>query len=162
MVSANLPARQLNAIRWTKRMERPTGAALALVLVSCSAQAQSPVSPQKEPTAATAAVSQVVRPSNQDRQGEPWMFTDPRDVAVFTTTQVVRHRLPILHVSHDYGDGAWQFHTGASRVSSDDLMVVGLDEMVEHDPTIRELADLPRGWIAERDRVGSPWRRVQR
>jgi len=162
LVSTSLPARQINAIRWTKRMERPTVAALALALVSCLAQAQSLGSPPREPTAATATVRQVVAPSNQDRQWEPWLFPDPKNLAVFTTTQVVRQRLPILHVSHDYDDGTWQFHTGASRVSSGDLMVVGLEEMVKHDPTILELADLPRGWIAERDRVGSRWRRVRR
>ena len=87
---------------------------------------------------------------------------DPKNVAVFTTTQVVRHHQPILHVSHYDEDGAWQFHTGTRHVSEADVMVVALSEMVEHDPSICELADMPCGWFAERDRVGSPWRRVQR
>ena len=30
-------------------------------------------------------------------------------------------------------------------------MIVALSEMVEHDPTICELADLPCGWCADRD-----------
>jgi len=94
-------------------------------------------------------------------QGD-WPFTDPMNVAVFTTTRVMRLRQPILHVSHDDEDGAWQFHTGAAQVSTADMMIVALEEMVEHDPTISELADLPCGWIAERDCIGSPWRRVQR
>ncbi|MDB6024426.1 MAG: hypothetical protein JWM68_649, partial [Verrucomicrobiales bacterium] len=92
---------------------------------------------------------------------EGWPFADPKNVAVFTTTQVLRHNQPILHVSHDDEDGAWQFHTGAEQVSSDDIMIVLLEEMVQHDPTISELADLPCGWSAERDGIGSPWRRAQ-
>ena len=93
---------------------------------------------------------------------DDWPFADPKDVAVFTTTQVLRLRQPILHVSHDDEDGAWQFHAGSVQVSTSDMMVVALEEMVAHDPTITELADLPCGWIAERDGMGSPWRRVQR
>ena len=93
---------------------------------------------------------------------DAWPFADPKNVAVFTTTQVLRQGQPVLHVSHDDEDGAWQFHTGAAQVSTTDVMIVALEEMVEHDPTVCELADLPCGWFAERDRIGSPWRRVQR
>ena len=98
--------------------------------------------------------------STQTEKG--WPFADPKNVAVFTTTQVLRLRHPILHVSHDADDGAWQFHSGASQVSADDAMIVALEEIVEHDPSICELADLPCGWFAERDSVGSAWRRAQR
>jgi hypothetical protein len=91
-----------------------------------------------------------------------WPFTDPKNVAVFTTSQVVRLRQPILRVSHDDEDSAWQFHTGATQVSTADMMIVALEEVVELDPTVCELADLPCGWTAERDGVGSRWRRVQR
>ena len=86
----------------------------------------------------------------------------PAERAVFTTTQILRLGRPILHVSHDDDDGAWQFHTGAAQVSDSDAMVVALSTIVEHDPSICELADLPCGWIAERDGIGSPWRRAQR
>jgi hypothetical protein len=41
-------------------------------------------------------------------------------------------------------------------------MIVALSEIVEHDQSIAELADLPCGWFAERDAVGKPWRRTQR
>jgi len=91
-----------------------------------------------------------------------WPFTDPRNVAVFTSSQVVRLRRPILYVSHDVDDGAWQFLTGAERVSTGDAMIVALENMVDHDPSICELADLPCGWSAERDGIGSPWRRARR
>jgi len=91
-----------------------------------------------------------------------WPFADPENVAVFTTIQVMRLGQPILYASHDDEDGAWQFHTGVAGASEGDAMVVSLSEVVEHDPTIRQLADLPCGWLAERDDIGSPWRRSQK
>ena len=42
----------------------------------------------------------------------------------------------------------------------DDAMIVGLKEIVAHDSTVLEIADLPPGWIATRDRIGSPWTRA--
>jgi hypothetical protein len=93
---------------------------------------------------------------------DSWPFADPKNVAVFTTKQVMQLGQPILHVSHDEDDGSWQFHTGAEQLSSSDAMIVALSEIVEHDPSVSELADLPCGWFADRDTVGSPWRRVQR
>ena len=97
----------------------------------------------------------------QPSQGD-WPFEDPKNVAVFTTKQVLQLRQPILHVSHDEDDGAWQFHAGAQHVSAEDAMIVALEEMVEHDATICELADLPCGWIAEREGLGRTWKRAQR
>ena len=104
--------------------------------------------------------TEFARPVKIQSSKGKWLFADPKNVAVFTTKQVVRLRHPILYVSHDE-DGAWQFHSGAQQVSTDDAMVVALLKMVEHDPTICALADLPCGWFAERDSVCSPWRRSQ-
>ncbi len=84
-----------------------------------------------------------------------WPFADPKNVAVFTTKQVMRLGQPILHVSHDEDDGAWQFHTGVEQLSENDAMIVALSEIVEHDQSISELADLPCGWFADRDAVGN-------
>ena len=96
------------------------------------------------------------------RQNQDWPFADPKNVAVFTTTQILHSGQPILRVVHDEDDGAWQFHTGAAQVETKALMIVALEEMVEHDQSICELADLPCGWFAERDSIGDSWRRTQR
>jgi hypothetical protein len=32
--------------------------------------------------------------------------------------------------------------------------------MCQRDPTLLELADLPEGWRAWRERVGAPWQRA--
>jgi hypothetical protein len=89
---------------------------------------------------------------------EDWPFDDSPRVAVFTTTAVVRGGMPILRVTHDDDDGAWQFHTG-NNVDAGDAMIVALREIVKLDPSVRLVADLPYGWVATRVSVTSGWKR---
>jgi hypothetical protein len=89
-----------------------------------------------------------------------WPFQDPQNVAVFTTKQVVKERKPILFVTHDADDGAWQFHSG-DMARDEDAMILALSEIVEIDPTITELADLPLGYKASRTSLSSSWKRYK-
>jgi len=95
---------------------------------------------------------------NSDKKfaGE-WPFEDDRRVAVFTTTHVVRAGKPILYVSHDADDQGWQFHSG-DLVSTKDMMILALEEILEIDPSIASLASLPLGHCATRRSPGSAWR----
>jgi hypothetical protein len=88
-----------------------------------------------------------------------WPFEDARDVAVLSNTGVIREGRPILLVTHDTGDGPWQFLDGILPPRSEHAIVVGLEEVVLLDPSVRELADLPVGWRATRTRPGAPWMR---
>jgi hypothetical protein len=90
-----------------------------------------------------------------------WKFPDPPNVAVFTTTRVIKDDEPVLYVAHDAEDGAWQFHAGAESGSGAlaEVMVVSLKSMIERDQSLIELADLPLGWTAERSSSGAPWTR---
>jgi len=65
---------------------------------------------------------------------------------------------PILLVSHDADDHGWQF-IGSSDATMADAMLVSLESIVRLDPTVLEVADLPPGWQALRDRVGGAWSR---
>ncbi|HEV3345204.1 MAG TPA: hypothetical protein VG125_32805 [Pirellulales bacterium] len=89
---------------------------------------------------------------------EKWPFDDPPNVATISVRQIIDDGAPVLFVSHDVDDGAWQFLTGG-EVSTADAMVISLEEMLERDPTLAELADLKCGWKAMRERVGAPWHR---
>jgi hypothetical protein len=89
-----------------------------------------------------------------------WPFEDDPRVAVFTTTHVVHTGKPILSVSHDADDGSWQFHSG-DLVSTKDMMLLALEEILEIDPSIASLANLPLGYCAKRRNPGSAWR-IQR
>ena len=72
--------------------------------------------------------------------------------------QVLDGSEPILLVSHDADDHGWQF-IGTSDASAADAKLVALEEIVEIDPTVLEVADLPPGWQAVRERVGGAWTR---
>lgn len=91
----------------------------------------------------------------------PWPFENSPNVAVFTTRAVVKGGQPILYVSHDDEDGAWQFHTGQVAHMAD-AMLVALQDVFKLDPSIGELADLDYGWIATREMAASPWIRTPR
>jgi hypothetical protein len=95
--------------------------------------------------------------SAEHKSSEEWRFEDEPRVAVFTTTHVVRAGKPIVYVSHDADDGTWQFHSD-DAVSTKDLMILALEEILEIDPTIGSLASLPEGYCASRRDRSSAWR----
>lgn len=88
-----------------------------------------------------------------------WLFNDPPNVAVLTTVQVLQGG-PILYVSHDKKDGVWQFHTGlvGNGLDESDARVVALQRILELDPSIEQLAELPLGWVATRENVSNGWK----
>lgn len=85
-----------------------------------------------------------------------WVFDESKNVAVFTTKQIIFEGEPILYVVHDEEDGAWQF-LHDSIVSLDDAAVAGLSEIVEMDESINELYNLPLGWEAFRIKKAAQW-----
>ena len=72
--------------------------------------------------------------------------------------QVLDGSEPILLVSHDADDHAWQF-IGTTNASVADARLVALEEIVDLDATVLEVADLPPGWQAIREKVGGAWSR---
>ena len=89
-----------------------------------------------------------------------WPFSDPENVATVTVEQIICGNEPILLVCRDAEDGGWQFLTG-EIVEVANAMLVGLKHIVEIDPSVVELADLPEGWSATREFVGGPWTRAK-
>jgi hypothetical protein len=88
---------------------------------------------------------------------DSWPFDQPRNCAVFTTRQVLEGAEPILHVTHDSDGHGWQFLGRAVR--EEDAKIIALQEAVELDPSVLQLADLRPGWHAWRDSIDSPWQR---
>ena len=87
---------------------------------------------------------------------EDWPFDDPKNVATISIRQIIVEGAPILRVSHDEDDGSWQF-LGWETPREEDAMVVGLSTVVDIDPSIKELADLPVGWQAWRRSPKDAW-----
>jgi hypothetical protein len=90
-----------------------------------------------------------------------WPFDQPRNCATLTMRQVLDKSEPILLVSHDADDHGWQF-IGISNASVHDARIVCLEEIVQLDRTVLEVADLPPGWQAVRHKAGGPWTRRSR
>lgn len=89
-----------------------------------------------------------------------WPFADPQNVAVFTSKEIVEQTLCIQYVTHDFEDGAWQFHGIDGPPDNDnEARLVSLKTIVDMDPTVKELANLPLGWIAWRAKPDSRWHR---
>lgn len=88
-----------------------------------------------------------------------WPFDQPPNCATFTTRHVLTDHRPITRVVHDESDHGWHFLSddGASMA---DAMLVCLKEIVAHDETVLEIADIPPGWVATREAIGSPWLRT--
>jgi hypothetical protein len=75
---------------------------------------------------------------------------------VFLSEAVHSGEEPITYVSHDSEDGAWQF-LGDSMSGGKKPVIVCFHHPVDNDPSLKELADLPVGWYAERSKPGEPW-----
>jgi hypothetical protein len=90
-----------------------------------------------------------------------WPFADPPNVAVFVSPGILASKDFIYYVCRDEDDGAWSFHPKGGRMSVDDAKVVSLQSVVDRDPSIAELADLPRGWCAWREDARSAWQRAK-
>ena len=100
-------------------------------------------------------------PDESEANGvEDWPFDQsPRAAAI--TVRAVLDGAPILHVSHDEDDHGWQFLDGRP-VDTDEARLISMAEAVAIDRSVREVADLPPGWIAWRDAAGRPWQRERR
>jgi len=80
---------------------------------------------------------------------------------VFLSTGVQSGAEKITYVSHDIHDiedGAWQF-LGPSMAGEGKPVLSCFHHPIDQDPSLKELADLPLGWWAEREKPGEPWNR---
>lgn len=83
-------------------------------------------------------------------------FAESLNTAVFTTKYVLEKTSPILYVYHYEEDGAWQF-SGKEECADSDYRVISLEEMINIDRSILELAELPLGSKAYRVDINSNW-----
>jgi hypothetical protein len=83
-------------------------------------------------------------------------FKDSSSTYVFTTTRVIREGHTIVFVSHD-DNGDWQFLDAERNPSEKDAVLVSLEEMIQHDPSVLAIAELPPGGTATRIDKDSEW-----
>lgn len=88
-----------------------------------------------------------------------WPFREAENLAVITLASILARERPILSVYHEAGPGGWQFLSNDAEPDMREARVVALSEMLEIDPSVAELADLPVGWVAWRQCEKSRWLR---
>lgn len=87
----------------------------------------------------------------------PW--PESHELRCITFPWVVEGRVPALYVSRHLDD-VWQALDGAEvNDREDDAVVAPLGRLVDRDPSLLVLHDLPKGWEAWRDDGWSPWQR---
>jgi hypothetical protein len=89
------------------------------------------------------------------------MFDSPNGL-VITTRQVMEQGWPVLLVTHDADEPrGWQFLNGQGDTDDPaDGIPVHVEHVIERDPSLTELADLPAGWRAWRSSVADAWTRA--
>lgn len=86
-----------------------------------------------------------------------YQFEQPMNTACFTCTHVVRESAEILHVTHDADDGGWQFLCGRDHAAAD-AMILCMGEIVEIDPSVNALFEMPDGVGASRETRIGEWK----
>ena len=66
----------------------------------------------------------------------------------------------MLRVVHYADDHSWGFLCGLTDDESE-ARVFGMGIALRLDPTLAEIADLPPGWSAWRERRGAAWQRAK-
>jgi len=66
---------------------------------------------------------------------------------VFTTKYVLENHSPIVYVSHD-ADGDWQFFGNEDDLNEDDARIISFGEILEINPTLKEILWIPEGMQA--------------
>lgn len=85
-----------------------------------------------------------------------WPFDQAPNVAALTTRQVLEDKSSILFVTHYADDDSWAFTCGTTN-ASEDARLVSMAKVVELDPSIIAICQLPPGWEASRSAVGAQW-----
>jgi hypothetical protein len=106
-------------------------------------------------------VQEIAEEYCRNKKRKPWSFEDPENVAVITLKKIIKQESSVLYVTHDDEDGTWQFLDG-DEVNEEEACLLSLIQMVNLDPSLIELSDLPLGWIAWRDNPESLWLRAPR
>jgi hypothetical protein len=91
---------------------------------------------------------------------KPWPFPGPENQMVFCCVHVLEGSRPILRVTHDEHDESWQILCGHPH-DGEDARVVCLGCMLARDETLREVANLPLDWCADRASMEGPWERSE-
>jgi hypothetical protein len=79
-----------------------------------------------------------------------------REVLIYVCSHVFLRSSPVLLVMRE--DEDWQFLCGKAH-PGELPRVVGMNHLLDDDPSLHQIVDLPADWEAERKFAGAPWTR---
>ncbi|WP_234041880.1 hypothetical protein [Persicirhabdus sediminis] len=85
-----------------------------------------------------------------------YLFPQAENTACYTSKHIIEDGKPILHVVHDE-DGEWQF-MGDQECDVEDARIVTMGQIVQLDPSVNGLYEMPSGIGAFRESVGGEWK----
>ena len=92
---------------------------------------------------------------------EQMAISDPPDTVAFVHRTIAEGEKPVLTFGR-YPDGSLCAYTGVAVVDAErEFACVCLSHIVDVEPAVGELADIPPGWWAVRETASSPWVREQ-
>jgi len=65
--------------------------------------------------------------------------------------------LKVRHQSDEEGGSTWEFHANTGEHSPSDFLIVAIKEILDIDPSIATILDLPIDNVAVRREVGGVW-----
>lgn len=78
-----------------------------------------------------------------------------KDNIVFTTKEIISKNEQALHVLHNH-EGNWEI-IGSTSVELQNLVLVSLDEIIDIDPSLKDIRELLQGQSSTRDNSMSSW-----
>jgi hypothetical protein len=81
------------------------------------------------------------------------------EIVAYVCSHIFSNTMPILLVSRAEGD--WQCLCGQTHSKDEIPKVVGLNHLLERDPSLSQLRDLPVDWEAERASILDQWIRTE-
>lgn len=82
-------------------------------------------------------------------------FKESLDTVVLTSKYVISGTSPIVYIAH-HEDGTWEFW-GKEIIDESEIAVVSLRNIIDIDPTVIEVADLPAEFNAVRKTENDKW-----
>lgn len=86
---------------------------------------------------------------------EPKGLAMKKEYPVYICNHIFDKTRDVLLVCKE--DGDLQFLCGQGDHNSDDVHVVGLNHLIERDPSLKEVLDIDEGFEAERDKINGEW-----
>ena len=78
-----------------------------------------------------------------------------KELPVYVCSHVFERTRPVLLAAHS--DGDWQFLCGGGHDAEEVPRVIGISHVLDSDPSIRAVLDLPPEWQAERASADEAW-----